>query len=294
MDLKQQSAKIFIYFILILMKGCSHRLSLTMGRWIGRQLFSRMKERAQVAVDNLKLIYGEQFSENERRALARKNFEHLGSSLIEILYVLAAPKRLNKITHITGKENMEQALAKAKGAIIVSGHLGNFFFMGAALCQYFPVRFLYRRPSQTWVARIYDWLLGRLGLQTIADNPRHLCAFHSYSHLKKKGVLGVLIDQVETGGMVVDFMGQPAGSTLGAGNMALKSGAPIVPVFCHRLPNHELKITVEPEFEYSKTDVYEEDLKFIVSGTNKIVENWVRAYPEQWFWGHRRWRKWRK
>lgn len=294
MAFKVSIIKVIILVGLFLLRGLSHRMSLALGRGLGRLLFKRMPERAQVAKDNLKLIYGDQLDETARNQLARKNFEHLGSGLLEILYVLATPGRLEKILSVAGDDYLQQAVSQKKGAIIFSGHLGNFFLLAAGLGRRYQVKFLYRRPSQPLVAEVYDWLLQRLGVQTIADNPRHLCAYHAYAQLKKQGVLGVLIDQVETGGLYVDFMGQPAGSTKGAGNMALKTGAPLVPVFCHRLPNQHLQLTIEPEFTVTGAGTEEQRLEQIVAGTNAVMGQWVRRFPEQWFWGHRRWRRWRK
>lgn len=286
--------KIIIYILLFGLKAMSHQMSLRIGRMLGGFLFKQMKSRAQVALDNLKLIYGTEKSEDERYTIAINNFRHLGGAFFELLYVVAVPKRLERILSVEGEAHLKKALQKNKGVVIFSGHLGNFYFLAAALNRIYDVRFLYRRPTQDWAAALYDWLLARMGLVGIADNPRHLCAYHSYSQLKKKAGLGILIDQVETGGLYIDFMGQPAGSTLGAGNMSLKSGAPLVPAYCYRQPDNRLKVVIEPEFEIPASGSHEEKLAAIVAGTNQVVEKWVRQVPEQWFWGHRRWRKWRK
>lgn len=294
MNIKLVGMKFMLYVLIFKMKFVTHGMSLGIGRRLGRLLFNKMKERAKVATDNLKLVYGDKMSEEERQSVARKNFEHLGAALFEILYVVSSPQRLDKILELEGEAHLEEALSKDKGAIVYSGHFGNFFLMGAMLGRRFGVKFLYRKPSDDNVTALYQLALKRLGLQVIADNPRHLCAFHSYSQLKKKGILGILIDQVETGGLYVDFMGHPAGSTLGAANMSIKMGSPLVPVFGYRQDDNKLKVTIEQEFEIDRQLEQKQLLETIVAGTNKDVGKWVYKYPEQWFWGHRRWRAWRK
>lgn len=287
-------AKGAVLVLLGLMKLVPHGLCLSMGRCLGGLLFKLMKSRAQVALDNLEMIYGRQLNLQQRYALASNNFRHLGAGALELLYLAAKPHRLDHLVHMEGGQHLTRALAQGKGVVLFSGHLGNFYVLAAALGRYHNVKFLYRRPSQPWVANLYDWLLGRLGLQTIADNPRHLCAYHAYAHLRKQGVLGVLIDQVETGGLVVDFMGQPAGSSLGAGNMVLKSHAALVPSYCYREAKGTLKVVLEPAMEVPAEGSYDSRLEAIVRSTNERVGQWVGRYREQWFWGHRRWRKWRK
>ncbi len=294
MKIRYYMLKGLIMGLLGIMKLVPHRLCLLLGRALGGWLFRLMKSRAQVALDNLALIYGQQLTPLQQQQLASNNFRHLGAGAMELLYLAANPNRLDRLVQLDGQQHLAQALGAGHGAVIFSGHLGNFYVLAAALSRQHHVKFLYRRPSQPWVADLYDWLLGRIGLQAIADNPRHLCAYHAYAHLKKQGVLGVLIDQVESGGVLVDFMGQPARSSLGAGNMVLKSQAALVPAFCYREPKNTLRVVLEPALEVPATGSYEERLEHIVRSTNQQVAQWVWRYPEQWFWGHRRWRQWRK
>jgi KDO2-lipid IV(A) lauroyltransferase len=253
-----------------------------------------MGERAKVARDNMATIFGSKLSVAQQAALAKANFAHLGESLFEIFYILAKPRRLERIIKITGLENLEAALAQQRGAIIFSGHLGNFFLMAAALSRQVHTKFLYRETRQELAAALYAWMRQRLGLEVIKDNPRHLCFFHSLRTLNRGGVIGVLIDQVETGGVYVDFMGQPAGSTKGVANLHLRSGSPLVPVFTHRLGDKTLRVEIAPHLNYHLSGEQEQDIRDITALTNATLGEQVWRYPEQWFWGHRRWRSWRK
>jgi len=283
-----------VRLIVLIAAFIPHKLCLSLGGGLGRIAFCLMKTRRQVAIDNLKLVYGESLSLQACVQLARKNFAHLGAALLEIIHFVGCPGRSKKKIQIKGQEHLHAALRQNKGVVLFSAHIGNFILMPAAIAQLADVKFLFRDPTNINVSRIYRWMIGRLGIQVIADNPRHLCAFHSFSHLRSGGILGILIDQVETGGIYVDFMGHPAGSTLGAANMALKSGAPLLPVHCVRLRDQSLFIEIEAEFQIRRQGEPGQLITEAVAGMNKVVEAWVRKNPEQWFWGHRRWRSWRK
>ncbi|MEW6517434.1 MAG: lysophospholipid acyltransferase family protein [candidate division FCPU426 bacterium] len=271
-----------------------HAWVLAFGRFLGRRVFRRMASRKQVAVDNLQMIYQEKLSPEARQRLAEDNFAHLGGVLIESLQAAGAPRRVFRLVRVEGEEHLRTALAKNKGLILFSGHVGNFILMAAAVVPFCDLKFLFRDPSQPAISRLYRWLVGRLGIGLIADNPRHACAYHMLSHIKAGGTVGMLVDQVETGGVYVDFMGKPAGSSLGAANLALRTGAPLIPFHCRRLADGSLQVLIEPELVLEQTESKRDAVTQAVAAMNRIIGGWVWADPEQWFWGHRRWRTWRK
>jgi Kdo2-lipid IVA lauroyltransferase/acyltransferase len=281
--------------IIFLIGMVPHRLCLAVGAALGRLVFSKNKSRRKVAIDNLTMIYGETMSTEKREQVARDNFAHLGSSGFELLHVAGkSRKQQDKLIRISGQEHLQAALAQGQGAVVFSAHMGNFYLMGLALNRISKVKFIFRDSSGPLVSRIYCWVIARLGIEVIKDNPRNVCAMQSFLHLRSGGILGILIDQVETGGLYVDFMGKPAGSTLGAANMTLRRKAPLIPVHCYRTADNKTNVEIEPEFVIEREGKTADLLEPAVAGMNKVVEKWVRKNPSQWFWGHRRWRSWRK
>ncbi len=265
-----------------------------LGRALGRLGFRVLKTRAQVAKDNLRLIYGDRMTEAERTTLARNNFAHLGAAILEIVHQLTWSSRRAKAWFLVeGREHLDHALDQGKGAILFSGHLGNFILMGAALGNVPDLKWLFRDPGDPDLSFVYGWARKRLGIEIIPDNPRDKSAFLCGMHLKRRKVLGIFIDQVENGGVYIDFMGHRAGSTIAAARLARMSGAPLVPVHGIRLPDGRLKVVIEPEVRLPPSGS-EADPAPDVAALNAVVEGWVRACPEQWLWGHRRWRQWRK
>lgn len=294
MKLKLVLLKLVLYVFIFFCGLMPRKFCLGLGRGVGRLAFALMRSRAQVAMDNLKLIYGESLPELERLRLAKANFAHLGAMIFEIFYFLFYPPRLVGFLEIIGKEHLRLALEKGKGVILFSAHMGNFVLMAPLLAPLANVKFMFRDPSDPVISELYRWVRERSNIHTIPDNPRPRAAHACMRHLKHKDVLGILIDQVETGGIYVDFMGQPAGSTIGAARMAQSCGSPLIPFHCMRLENGKLRASFEPELIIPRTGPEEKNLPGIVASMNKVVERWVREHPEQWFWGHRRWRSWRK
>jgi Kdo2-lipid IVA lauroyltransferase/acyltransferase len=279
-----------IYFF-----GCLPRwLCLACGRALGYAFYFILQSRARVAVDNLKLVYGDSMTAAERRRLARRNFGHWGGVLLELFQVAARGGRLDKILRVEGLEHLQAAARPGRGAVLFSAHLGNFIFLPTALRDYPEIKFLYRKPTDATAEELYRWLRERLRISVISDNPRELSALQCVKHVARRGILGVLIDQVEIDGVYVDFMGHPAGSTIGAAALALRRRIPLVPVRCVRQLDQSWVVTVEPEYTIRREGAYEQCLEEAVAGMNKVVERWVRENPEQWFWAHRRWRAWKK
>jgi Kdo2-lipid IVA lauroyltransferase/acyltransferase len=276
--------------------GCLPRsLCLAFGRGLGHLAFALMKSRAQVALENLELVYGSEMSPQQKRKLASRNFAHLGGVFFECFHYLAHVGSISRYLKVRGEEHLKKALEQGKGAVVFSAHMGNFLLQTVGVGWHADSKFIFRDPSDKDVSALYTWIRERGHSPVIADNPRHRCAYHSHAHLRSGGVLGVLIDQVENGGVYVDFMGHKAGSTVGAAKLALISGAPLIPCFCIRKPDSTLEVTFGPEFIIPRERPNDpEVLAQIVGDMNAEVGKWVRQYPEQWFWGHRRWRQWRK
>jgi KDO2-lipid IV(A) lauroyltransferase len=109
--------------------------------------------------------------------------------------------------------------------------------------------------------------------------------------LKTKGtILGLICDQNGgKDGVFVDFFGLPASSVKGPAALALRYGVPVVPMFT--LWDGDLyKVEIQPELELIRSGDEEADILENTGRFQKVIEEMVRRYPEQWLWAHRRWK----
>jgi KDO2-lipid IV(A) lauroyltransferase len=88
----------------------------------------------------------------------------------------------------------------------------------------------------------------------------------------------------------VPFFGRPASTSRSLAVLALKTGAPVVPAFIHRLPDGEHQVTLGPVIPVLRTGQVDRDVELNTARFTEAIEREVRAHPEQWFWVHRRWK----
>jgi len=109
--------------------------------------------------------------------------------------------------------------------------------------------------------------------------------------LREGSGVAIVIDQdARDGGLFVPFFGRLASTTPTLARMALRTGAAIVPTFCVPQPDGTYRITYEPEVEVRSGVDVEAEAYRLTEVCTAVIEKWVRAYPEHWFWMHRRWK----
>ena len=109
------------------------------------------------------------------------------------------------------------------------------------------------------------------------------------THLRKNEMVGILPDQ-NSGDVFVDFFGRPCESVAGPAIIHIRTGSPIIPAFCVRLPGDRHRIEVKPPLEIHLTGDTEADTHTIMSQVQRAIEDEVRRYPDQWLWFHDRWK----
>jgi len=170
---------------------------------------------------------------------------------------------------LKGIEHLEKALAKGRGVIIFTAHF---------------------RPLDN---RILDELVYMV--RTSRGNillPKEKSMFKIYNYLRKNAIVGILIDQnvAKKEGVFVDFFGRPACTTTGLAELALRSGAEVLPSFAVRLPEGKYGIYIGESIPVVRTGNWEEDIRRNTENFTKVVEDMVKKHPEQWFWMHHRWK----
>ena len=195
------------------------------------------------------------------------------------------------LAEVRGLEHLERALAGGRGAILLSGHVGNIELYGAFLAQRAPVDFVVRALSNPRVEALLSRQRTAAGVGQIsaAIGTRRV-----YRALRENRCVAMLADQdARRHGVFMPFLGTPASTALGPARIALATRAPIVTGFGFRRPDgrHELEVQPplgdDPDAGDPRAPGAAERLTALHVAR---LERWVRARPESWFWLHRRWK----
>jgi len=268
-------------------------------RWAGRMgtavAWLAMKivpSRRRVATRNLVRAFGRERSGAEMDRILQQSYRNMVLGYSDMLTLFRNPTtELLGRTAVRGGEHLSRALAGGKGVIGISGHYGAFPALGAllpALGRRFS--FLYRRPKDARTAALFDDWLGRVGCGVIEDAPRHLAGIRCLKALGDGEMVCILIDQHFPAGVQVPFFGHAARTGLGAAMLALRSGAPLLPLRVRILPGDRYEMTFEEPVE-GPAGREREDLVATMGSLTARIEAWIREDPSQWFWVHRRWKE---
>jgi KDO2-lipid IV(A) lauroyltransferase len=256
--------------------------------WCGFRLAHRQR---RVGMRNLALAFPEK-SESERNAILRACFRNLGRLLVEFSH-FPELTRANIHDHVVvdGFHNYEAAVRRGLGVIYLTGHLGAWelgSFAQSILGH--PLKFVVRPIANGRVEALiseYRMLGGN------APIPRRNAPKDILQALRSNQAVGILFDQNTTRdeGIFADFFGVPAATTPAIATFALRTGAAVVPAFLlwdDTIQKHRL--TFDPAVDLVETGDRAADILENTRNFNRILEAYVRKYPDQWLWIHRRWK----
>jgi len=240
---------------------------------------------------NLRFAWGKEKSEKEIREIARNVFKNSGRILAEAVCLpkLGVPYLESCVT-IENPERIITPYKEGRGVIGLTAHLGNWEYMAAVMANILKIRFavIAREYSNPWLNRLLEKNRSSIGVDVIYRGESGLAILR---RLKNKEGLGILADQNIRGeGIMVDFFGHPAKTLKAVAELILRTQTPVVPLFIIRnkdLTKHRL--IVENPLIYTVTGNKEIDLKNIAESYTKIIEKYVRRFPDQWMWMHNRW-----
>ena len=268
----------------------------TLGDWFGVLGYYIIPNRQKIAQENIKRVYGSALSAKQIKSMAKVAFKNISRDMIEVglSYVCPPDQRfLKKNISVQGIENLDNALKKGKGVIAISAHLGNFPIISAKMAVLgYPFSLIAKDPKNIYLVDIFQQWRNRLGIGVIPYKPRHRCANESLKVLRKNGIIMMLIDQNtrKKYGVYVDFFDHQLPTYTGPIILALRTGAALVPMFIHRNTNNTETLHILPEITLKKSDVKDQDISENLRAINVICEAWIKKYPEQWWWVHRRFR----
>jgi len=286
--LRRQSLK----WMARLIRFCARILPYRFGVWSGGMLgaiaFYVLPRERKRALQHLTLIFHEKGDAWVRRT-ARRSFMHLGKALIE--FMLMNTERLTRLVDIQGEENFRNAIARGRGVVFVTGHIGNWEILAGAVALRYSASVVAAPIEPVEVNDMIVDLRASLGVRTILRG-KPGASRELIRVFKENRILGILIDQdTDVESAFVDFMGRPAWTPTAAASMALKFGAPVLFGYVRRGKNNRHTITAEGPLDLMRTGDDEKDIIANTAMFTKKIEACVLENPEQWVWMHRRWRR---
>ena len=261
-----------------------------LGAGLGQAAYWLAGRRRRVVLANLDLALGSSVGPRRRRALARANFRHLGITAAECCRLFfGRPGALLDRVRVEGLEHLKAALAEGRGVFCLTAHFGNWELLAAAhALAGLPLSVVVRPLDNPHLEGLLARGRERSGLRLI---PKRRAVVSVGAALARGECVGILLDQnAGRDGVFVPFFGHLASTSRSLAVLALKTQAPVVPVFVRRLPGGEHLVTLDPALPLVVTGDLERDVVVNTACFTETIERHVRAQPEQWFWVHRRWK----
>ena len=229
---------------------------------------------------------------HERARILRGEFVSLGRQLAEVCrFPKYTRENLGQVVVYDGFENFDQAFAQGNGVLFLTAHLGGWELSAFAHSLYgHPLKIVMRPLDNVYLNRMvqsYRMMHGNTVIDK-DDSGRGL-----FSAIRAGQTVGILMDTNITPpqGVFVDFFGIPACTASGLARIAMRTDAAVVPAFTvwdRALRKYRLRF--DPAVKLIRTGDNDADVVANTAMFTRIIENYVRQYPDQWLWVHRRWK----
>ena len=261
-----------------------------LGKILGGLAYLMVRRHRKVALESLQIAFPQESLE-ERKKIAYDFFVTMTQAAFELLYTLKHQGSLCN-TRIEGKQYLDQALAKKKGVMLVTAHLGNFPLMSLKLSKEdYPINLVVRPMRDTHANKYFSFLREKAGIKTIFSLPRRQCVVKIIQALRNNEIVVMLMDQnFGTGGVWVKFFGKLAATPIGPIVLALRTNAAIIPAYIYRKENYKHTIRILPEEKIAITEDKDETILLAAIKFTRMIEGWIRTIVHQWGWMHRRWK----
>lgn len=275
-------------------------MAITLGRdfkapLIGRLAYRLLPIRRKLILANLNKVYGKTLSQAEIKSIARAHYAHFirtGIEFIRFQFLSEAQRKAQ--TRVENADLIITALTKGQGAIILTGHFGNFTTAIASGVTNFPEArgcfYFVRRPLQpAWFEALINNQFEKAGFKSLPKTG----SMESIMNCLEAGHAVVFPFDQHAGGkssIMVDFLGHPAGTFRSLALIAIASGAPVIPAASWRDENGNHVLRFEKPLQLVESPSAKEEIRLNTRLFNASLERMVLRHPDQWWWVHRRWR----
>lgn len=283
-------AYLFVAAFVKLLGWMPRRLALALTDTIALCAFLLDVRHRQVMLRNLEIAFPD-MPERGRKRIARRAFRNLGLLAVEFSRLPKLKRdNISKLVSYRGFENFKRAYDKGRGVLYLTGHFSSWELLPFAHALYgYPLSFLVRPLDNKYLDAFFNRYRALSGNIPV---PKYNSTRRILETLRRGGCVGILIDQnVSPGeGVFVEFFGRPALTTTGLALLALRSGAAVIPGYLVGDGKGRYHIIFMPELELIRTGDLKRDIRENTQLFTRVIEGWIRQHPEQWLWGHRRWK----
>lgn len=265
------------------------RASLWFGRRIGSVVFHFHRKRRLIAYANLKAAFAGEKTPEELRRITKRVYQNLLQTFVEIVSLTRVDKHYAaKYVEIVHMERIDNAAKSGKGTILLTAHFGCWELSSivSALVGY-PILVLAREQKMKRVNELLNQLRESKGCKVVRKG---ISTKNIIRALHAREIVGILADQ-DAGklGTFVTFFGRPTSCHAGPMEIARRTGAIVLPNFIVRTKGPYHKVYLEEYITFDPA-LGEEEVRRAVQRFATILETYVRRYPEQWLWLHKRWK----
>lgn len=266
-------------------------IAVSLGRGLGRLGYLSFGELRRTGRRNLDIAFPE-LNQVEKDRILRGCFDTLGRVLGEFSHLHdITPDQLSEFVHCEGFDHLHAAKSNRSPIILYTAHLGFWELTSFGLGAFgHPLTALVRRLDNDLIEGMIDKVRQRFGNRTL---DKKSVSRQALRVLNEGGTLGMLpdVNMLAREGVFVDFFGTPASTTSMLAKLALRTNATIIPIYApwDEQRQHFL-LQVEPPIRIERTGDDTVDVRNLTAAIMASVEKFVRRYPEQWLWIHKRWK----
>lgn len=263
--------------------------ALALGRGLGWIYGSVIRYHRRDALDALQRAFPGK-TRNDITDIADRMYRNFGMNMVEILRL--AGGKFNEFQDriiIENRERVDEALKRGRGVLILTAHFGNWDLLGMFTVKHnYRLTIISKDIKNKTINGMWMFMREKFGVSII---PAHNSARESLRVLRRNELLGFILDQnrPRSQGIFVDFFGRPACTSPGLAIFSAQAKAPVVPVFIHRTEDGRHALQILPLIE-PPANREPETIRKATQEYTRVIEDQVRAHPEQWIWLHRRWK----
>ena len=242
-------------------------------------------------IKNIGIAFGKELNSEQIRTLAKRTFEMTGRNAGDILRAtkVQSLEDVEKFVVTHGLDIYERALAKKRGVVFITGHLGAFDLQVTNMALRGLNPNIIGTPIKDERLNKLLWEYRNKYGATAIERGKE--TFRLIKVLKSGGSVALLIDQdTKVKSRFVDFFGKPASTPVGATILAMKTGAVVVPTSIYLGEDWMQHMSFFPEVPMRDTGDEEADVVYNTQVLTTILENMIREHPDQWVWMHDRWK----